>query len=182
MILNKGITKTAFIRHPACNPNGHIVKNEIAWNADYDGKLANLSVDINTNGKKKHIDMKLNNNDLSRLLSIPSVNKPLDKRLLIDYSPKLTQDHDNQKIIIIPPVYRQINSDISNKPLIMPLSLKRHIYNKPITLKSKLKSKSKTISKSKSKSKSINNKSLKYRLLKHKSNIHNKKTSNTKSI
>lgn len=169
MLLNKGITKTALIGHSACSPNAHVVKNEIAWNADYDGKLANLSVDINHNGKKKHLDMKLTNNDLSKLLSIPSIEKPLDKRLLLDYNPNLNyvQEPENQKIIIIPAINGNLQNHMS-KPLIMPLNLKR--------------SKSKRTKTHKSKSKSISNKSLKYRLLRNKYYSNRKKTHKTKSI
>jgi hypothetical protein len=78
-IKNKGITKTIFHDH---NKTG---VNEINWDADYDGKVANISVDLNTNGHHKHYDMKLNNSDLANILNVPSVNVPLHKRLQKDF-------------------------------------------------------------------------------------------------
>lgn len=148
MILNKGITKTALIDPFSTFNSNNIIKNEIAWNADYDGKLANLSVNINNNGKKKYIDMKLTNDDLSKLLSIPSENKALDKRLSMDFNQRFMsapEDFNNQKIIIIPSLKKQI----SDKPLIMPLSLNKKSRKYSKNLKSKTKSKSKSKSKSK---------------------------------
>ena len=83
LILNKGMMKTYHAENLDGQPK--VFNNELIWNADYDGKLANLSVDINKNGRKKHLDMKLTNKDLSKLLSIPSVDRSLDKRLMNDF-------------------------------------------------------------------------------------------------
>jgi len=88
-IKNKGYTKT--IIH---NKNKNKV-NEINWNADYDGEDANIHFTTKTNGRKKTVDIQLDNNDLANLLNIPSVNKPLHKRLKIDFI-------SNRK----PPIYR----------------------------------------------------------------------------
>ena len=79
-IKNKGIAQTFF------QDNHHNKsKNEIKWNADYDGNNANIKVDLNDNGKKNKYRMQLNNQDLANLLSIPMVNKPLDSRLKDDF-------------------------------------------------------------------------------------------------
>lgn len=51
IILNKGITKTAYVEN--LNENPKIVNNEIKWDANYDGNLANISVNIDKNGKEK---------------------------------------------------------------------------------------------------------------------------------
>lgn len=80
------------------NDKYNTINNEIMMSVDYDGKIANLYVDTNRNGIKKHIDMKLTNNDLSRLLSVPSVNSSLDKRLsniLKGYNNELNFDINN---------------------------------------------------------------------------------------
>lgn len=79
-IKNKGISQTVF------QDNHHNqVKNEIKWNAKYDGKRANISLDMNDNGKKNKYRVQLNNEDLANLLSIPAVNKPLETRLKDDF-------------------------------------------------------------------------------------------------
>jgi hypothetical protein len=78
-IKNKGVTQTVF------SNNNHKTKNEIKWNAAYDGDYANIKVDLNDNGKKNKYRMQLNNQDLANLLSIPAVNKPLESRLHQDF-------------------------------------------------------------------------------------------------
>jgi hypothetical protein len=79
-IKNKGISQTVF------QDNQHNqLKNEIKWNAKYDGKRANITLDMNDNGKKNKYRVQLNNEDLANLLSIPAVNKPLDTRLKDDF-------------------------------------------------------------------------------------------------
>ena len=82
-IKNKGITKT--IIHNNNNNRNEI--NEIKWDADYNGDKANISIDMNENNGKivKHYDIELDNENLAELLSIPSVNLPLEKRLLRDF-------------------------------------------------------------------------------------------------
>jgi hypothetical protein len=78
-IQNKGVTQTVF------SNNNHKTRNEIKWNAAYDGDHANIKVDLNDNGKKNKYHMKLNNQDLANLLNIPAVNKPLESRLQRDF-------------------------------------------------------------------------------------------------
>jgi hypothetical protein len=85
-IKNKGATKT-FI-----HKNGKNKVSKINWDADYDGENANLSLDMDENGKKGHIEMKINNDELAELLNIPSENNMLDKRLYKDLSNYFT-DH-----------------------------------------------------------------------------------------
>jgi len=78
-IKNRGITKTIIHRK---NKN---VINEVNWDADYDGKHANISVDLNKNGEHDHYDVTLNNNDLANILNIKSIDNPLEKRLKNDF-------------------------------------------------------------------------------------------------
>jgi hypothetical protein len=83
-IQNYGFNKTLI------NENGHKIKKEINWIGDYDGNNANLEMDINNNGKKQSINMKLDNNDLMELLGVQPVEMSLDKRLANDFLYKPT--------------------------------------------------------------------------------------------
>jgi hypothetical protein len=78
-IKNRGKTKTIIYD----NNNNHI--NEINWDADYDGDVANLSLTTNNDGKHQQFDLTLNNDDLAEILNYPSVNTPIHKRLETDY-------------------------------------------------------------------------------------------------
>jgi len=86
-IKNRGYTKT--IIH---NNNNSLHKkdvnavNEVKWDADYDGDVANINLTSTTNGHKKHFDITLDNNDLENILNVPSVDMPIHKRLQIDFS------------------------------------------------------------------------------------------------
>jgi hypothetical protein len=81
-IKNKGITKTIIHKN---NKNYY---NEVNWDADYDGEKATLSLDIDDNGRKEHVEMKMNDDELAELLNIPSENSSLDKRLYNDFLSK----------------------------------------------------------------------------------------------
>jgi hypothetical protein len=86
-IKNRGMTKT--IIH---NNNRNTI-NETNWDADYDGDVANVSLDLIKNGRNKHLDFKFTNADLANLLTIPSVNKPIHKRVKMDFKkPKSSFD------------------------------------------------------------------------------------------
>jgi hypothetical protein len=78
-IKNRGHTQT-LIRN-----NNKNKFNEINWDADYDGKVANISVTSEIEGNKKQFDIKLDNNDLAELLNVSSVNVPIHKRLQNDF-------------------------------------------------------------------------------------------------
>jgi hypothetical protein len=88
-IKNRGSTKT--IIHDSSSSNNNSCNdinavNELKWDADYDGDVANISVTSNTNGEKKHFNISLDNNDLEHILNIPSVDMPIHKRLKMDFS------------------------------------------------------------------------------------------------
>ena len=74
-VRNRGTTKTII------HNNRHNDVSEINWDADYDGDFANISLDLNQNGKTNHYDVKLDNEDLANILNIPSVNLPIHNRL-----------------------------------------------------------------------------------------------------
>lgn len=78
-IKNRGMTKT--IIH---NNNRNTI-NETNWDADYDGDVANVSLDLTKNGRNKHLDFKFTNDDLANLLTIPSVRQPIHKRIKMDF-------------------------------------------------------------------------------------------------
>lgn len=60
-------------------------KKEMEWLGDYDGNVANVQLHLNENGKTKDLKMKLDKSDLINLLSFPTNNAPLEKRLLQDF-------------------------------------------------------------------------------------------------
>jgi hypothetical protein len=84
-IQNYGFTKTLF----KDNDNNEF-NNIVKWKGDYDGKLANLDVDINDNGNREFVSMKLNNDDIRNMFGIQPVEVSLEKRLAKDflYKPK----------------------------------------------------------------------------------------------
>ena len=78
-IENYGFTKTVV------KDNKRKFKNEMKWVSDYDGKHANIDLNINENGLKKNVSMTLNNDDLMELLGIQPVEIPLEQRLSMDF-------------------------------------------------------------------------------------------------
>jgi len=86
-VQNKGITETMI-----SNNNNQVKMNLTKWEADYDGNKANILIDSNTDGKHKVMNIELDNRDLANLLSIPSVNSPIDKRLTQDFCRKQKRD------------------------------------------------------------------------------------------
>lgn len=79
-IQNYGFTKTLI------QDNKHNLQNEIKWQGNYDGQIANIDIDINNNGNREFVSMELNNNDLRQILGIQPVEIPLEKRLMKDFS------------------------------------------------------------------------------------------------
>lgn len=78
-IKNQGINQTIVYD----NKGPHF--NQLNWDADYDGSVANISVNSNTDGKRDYFNITLDNDDLANILTIPSVNTPIDKRLKMDF-------------------------------------------------------------------------------------------------
>ena len=68
--------------------NNH--SENIKWNIDYDGRKAHVDMKIKKNGIRKHINVELNNKDLEELLSAPSINIPIHERLHNDFLTRLT--------------------------------------------------------------------------------------------
>lgn len=114
-IKNRGTTKT-IVHH-----NNHNVVNEVNWDADYDGKNANIEVDLNKNGHHNHFDLTLNNDDLASILNIPSIDNSLEKRLKKDFirspfkcNPNIYKIELDELPKIIP---------IKNEPMSLPISI-----------------------------------------------------------
>jgi hypothetical protein len=145
--------------------------NEIKWDADYDGDVANISLTADVDGNKKHFYITLDNQDLAKILNVPTVNIPLEKRLEMDFEKPINQ---NVFQIELPPdnsvkSTNYLSSPSENEELIIPISIdkynlphKKHkkthktyrVYKKRKTHSSK-KSKTKSKTKSKSTSKSF---------------------------
>ena len=80
-IQNYGITKT-LIKDSEHNLD---LDHQIKWVGNYDGNNANITLDINNNGSKEFVSMKLDNDDLMKLLSIHPVEMSLENRLSRDF-------------------------------------------------------------------------------------------------
>jgi hypothetical protein len=78
-ILNIGSTNTT-VRN-----NDDVRNSSIKWSGDYNGKLANIHVAVDDNGRKEDMDIKLTNDDLTHLLGYPAVEKQIDARLFDDF-------------------------------------------------------------------------------------------------
>jgi hypothetical protein len=161
-IKNMGKTKTIIYD----NNHNHI--NEINWDADYDGDIANLSLTTNNDGKHEQFEVSLNNNDLAKILNYPSINTPIHKRLESDYmNPryKMLQPLISEKNIH--KLSSAISSPKTSEEYIIPIKIdkkstipKKHRHHKThITYKAYKKPKSFTIKKSKSKSRTSHKKS-----------------------
>ena len=131
-IKNKGITKTII------HNNNNTQVNEMYWDTDYDGRQANISLDVNSNGKLQHYEVELNNQDLANILNIPTVDIPLEKRLTRDF--KKTNKFNEAPLMIefdspplVPlepsyskldkPFYTHISSPLKNEEIIIPLTI-----------------------------------------------------------
>ena len=141
-IKNRGISQT--IIHD--NNKNHF--NQVNWDADYDGDVANISVNSNTDGKRKEFNISLDNQDLANLLNIPSVNIPIDKRLKMDfneYQPQREEYFIELPATQIPPTISKISEPESlideqndksltslfpNEDLIIPLSIDKNSKDK----------------------------------------------------
>lgn len=166
MIQNQGFTKTVLYN------NNKEKMSEIKWDANYDGKNAHVLLNINKDGKKQKIDMNLDNSDLAQLLNIPSVSKPLEERLMLDFKPSVHNHTPQIQMIELPSPspYTHISSPRSFEEFIRPLSMiepkykskKRHRRRKTQKLTKVKKSKSKTMSSKRKSSRTKTTTSRKY--------------------
>lgn len=59
--------------------------NKTDWNVDYDGKTADVQLDMTTDGERDKLNIVLDNKDLAKILNVPMVKKPLEERLYDDF-------------------------------------------------------------------------------------------------
>jgi len=78
-IQNYGFTKTLL------QDNNNLLHNEIKWQGNYDGKMANIDLDVNDNGVQKLVNIQLDNNDIKHLFGVQPIKEPLEKRLVKDF-------------------------------------------------------------------------------------------------
>jgi hypothetical protein len=136
-IKNVGSTQT-IIKDNHSEP----IFSDVLWQATYDGKKANVNITTNTNGQTTNYSTKLDNNDLARLLDIPSVRGDISERLLSDFPIE-----DSEKVMDIVSFPSDISfpsdkytSQLLYQPLLQPLSAKK---KRVITHKKHKKQKSK---------------------------------------
>ncbi len=121
-IKNKGITQT----YTNNKHRNKLNASEIEWDAEYDGQEANISVNLQElDGNKQHYDIQLDNHDLVKILSMPSINVPLDKRLLDDFKPR-----KKNRYMTIPKqpqdtFYTHVSSPNIHSNLLLPLDIVR---------------------------------------------------------
>jgi hypothetical protein len=88
------------------------------WNANYDGRTANLSMNIHNNNSNEHVEMKMDNKQLAELFNFPVIQGPIDQRLQQIYLPKQkTKLEPKSKLkqnILIPIPYVMPPPSISN--------------------------------------------------------------------
>ena len=130
-IKNKGITKTII------HNNDNNVVNEINWNADYNGDVANINVVTNTNGKYDQFNIMLDNQDLANILNIQSIDMPIDKRLKMDFEDSYYKPEKSLIEIPAPAIEynvpiisdkksrHHISSPTTSEELIMPVTIDR---------------------------------------------------------
>jgi len=133
-IKNRGETTTLL------HNNNHDDISRINWDAEYDGDIANVSLDLNTNGRNEHFDIQLDNDDLADILNIPTVNTPIDRRLKSDFKQKRMTSKQMPYMIEIEDInrfpspeliennkqtYTHISSPLQNEELLIPLTIKK---------------------------------------------------------
>jgi len=62
--------------------NGKQNVDQIKWDAGFDGKNADVSLDLMKDGKTEHFNVEVDKDALAQMLNVKTVNKPIEKRLL----------------------------------------------------------------------------------------------------
>jgi hypothetical protein len=117
-IQNFGSTKTLI------NNNNKHHEQELKWMGDYDGSDAKLQLDVinNDNNKenRKVYNFKLNNEQLSQLLGVNPVNRPIDERIRMDFLGDDNDGNDGNSNMDMKPNINKIVIGNSNKMSITP--------------------------------------------------------------
>lgn len=125
------------------NLNGRNRCKNLRWNANYDGKVANISVKSNNNGNEKTYNFMLDNNDLANILNVNTNDKPIDERLYQDFKQKNMDGNLINKPTIIefdngsnymPPNIQQMQNikgrqDLNDLDLYLPMIIKKQPTN-----------------------------------------------------
>jgi hypothetical protein len=143
--------------------NDDLYINKLKWVGKYDGKKADIDLDINNNGEKQHYDIELDNDEIKRLLNVHSIDKPLEDRLLEDYLSKPTE---------------QIDELISYK---LPTSVSASASKSKSKSRSSAKSKSKSSAKSKTRSLKTNVSRLRTSISHSRGSLNKSKRSSSRS-
>jgi hypothetical protein len=141
---NQGITKTII------HDNNKKYYNIIDWDSNYDGKLANISLKIDENGKKSNMNFELDNLKIAELLNVPSVNTAIDERLCNDFLDKSSLSYKNpttlldkfnkrstsrlkkRKVKFIEPKYTHISSPSRDEEFVFPFTpMKPILHRRP---------------------------------------------------
>jgi hypothetical protein len=94
---------------------------------NYDGNKANVVIDSNINGKRENVNLTLDNEDLAKILNIPSVNIPLDKRLQNDFQTAYISSPSRDDEFFIPkPKSKSKSKTKSSKSHITYRAYKKH--------------------------------------------------------
>ena len=78
---------TGFIKTFTIDHDSKKDEKNLEWNSDYNGDKANMNIVIQTpqNRKKKKFHIQMNKDEIEKLLSEPSIDSHLDKRLIQDF-------------------------------------------------------------------------------------------------
>ncbi len=122
--------------------------NNVNWDVDYDGKHADIDLDVGHNGESTHYKAVLSNEDLANMLNYPSVNMPLEERLHNDFLVdrrvyKLEPvSHPPQSLVVIPRKRRQYKPHVriiyTKKYKPRARSAKRRAPSRPKTMRIRL--------------------------------------------
>lgn len=148
-INNKGFTKTILSETNKYDKKKiRNCKNEVTWDADYNGKDANIFININNDGVIDKYKIQLNNEDIAQLLNIQSVPINLENRLHSDFEdlkilsrPKLVElpiedfkTLSRPKLLELPiedsfqpSIYTHLSSPLPNEEFIVPIPLNESI-------------------------------------------------------
>jgi hypothetical protein len=84
-------------------------KTVLKWDGNYDGKNANIHMNLDVDGKKRNSSLKLTNDELMKILGANVVAKPIDERLQ-------SLDEDISKMYVSPTNYPMIIMSPSHSP------------------------------------------------------------------
>jgi hypothetical protein len=84
-------------------------KTVLKWDGNYDGKNANIHMNLDVDGKKRNSSLKLTNDELMKILGANVVDKPIDERLE-------SLDEDISKMYVSPTNYPMIIMSPSPSP------------------------------------------------------------------